>query len=61
VYFDHKSAGIWHDRTWNTPEHRVEFQTLASDRPYHYMGSGKLFARLGDAFARAMVELMQKR
>jgi hypothetical protein len=27
---------------------------VGSDRPYHYLGSGKFFVRLGDAFATAM-------
>ena len=39
----------------------VEFSQIASDRPYHYMGSGKFFVRFGDALATAMVDLLQKR
>lgn len=35
----------------------VEFSLVGSDRPYHYMGSGKFFVRFGDAMATAMVEL----
>lgn len=27
---------------------------VGSDKPYHYLGSGKFFVRLGDAFATAM-------
>lgn len=53
IYFDHTSAA-----EWKNPKDRVEFSRVASDRPYHYMGSGKLFARLGDAMAEAMGELM---
>jgi alpha-galactosidase len=33
---------------------------VGSDRPYHYLGSGKFFVRLGDAFANAMYGLMGK-
>ena len=33
---------------------------VGSDRPYHYLGSGKFFVRLGDAFATAMVEMMKQ-
>ena len=32
---------------------------VGSDRPYHYMGSGKFFVRLGDAFATAMAGMMK--
>ncbi len=32
---------------------------VGSDRPFHYLGSGKFFVRLGDAFATAMAELMK--
>ena len=33
---------------------------VASDRPYHYMGSGRFFVRFGDALAGAMVKLLKK-
>lgn len=33
---------------------------MGSDRPYHYLGSGKFFVRLGDSFASAMAELISK-
>lgn len=42
------------------PQHYHEWDTVGSDRPYHYLGSGAFFVRLGDAFADAMVELMDK-
>jgi alpha-galactosidase len=31
---------------------------VGSDRPYHYLGSGKFFVRLGDSFATAMVGMI---
>ena len=31
-----------------------------SDRPYHYLGSGKFFVRLGDSFATAMAGMQKK-
>ena len=40
------------------PEHYHEWDTVGSDRPYHYLGSGTFFARLGDSFAKAMAELI---
>ena len=42
------------------PKHYHEWDTVGSDRPYHYLGSGTFFARLGDSFATAMAELIGK-
>ena len=40
------------------PQHYHEWDTVGSDRPYHYLGSGAFFVRLGDSFANAMADLM---
>lgn len=42
------------------PEHYHEWDTVGSDRPYHYLGSGAFFVRLGDSFATSMAELIAK-
>ena len=42
------------------PEHFHEWDTVGSDRPYHYLGSGAFFVRLGDSFAKSMVELIAR-
>ena len=42
------------------PKHYHEWDTVGSDRPYHYLGSGAFFVRLGDSFARSMAELIAK-
>ena len=42
------------------PKHYHEWDTVGSDRPYHYLGSGAFFVRLGDSFANAMADLMVK-
>ena len=44
----------WAD--WREVE--AEYSARTSDRPYHYFGSGEVFYRMGDAFGRAMVELV---
>ena len=36
-----------------------KWNLVGSDRPYHYLGSGKFFVRLGDSFATSMVELIK--
>ena len=42
------------------PEHFHEWDTVGSDRPYHYLGSGAFFIRLGDSFAKAMEACMNR-
>ena len=41
-------------------KHFHEWVTVGSDRPYHYLGSGGFFVRLGDSFAGAMAQMMTK-
>lgn len=58
-FFALDALKMWTDGTWN--KRAVEFSLIGSDRPYHYMGSGKFFVRLGDALATAMADLQKKR
>ena len=39
-------------------DHFAEWCVVGSDRPYHYLGSGKFFIRFGDALANAMSNLI---
>jgi len=39
-------------------QHFAEWCVVGSERPYHYLGSGKFFVRFGDSLARQMLELM---
>ena len=41
-------------------KHFHEWVTVGSDRPYHYLGSGGFFVRLGDSFAHAMFQMLKK-
>lgn len=43
---------------WNAV--KEEYEKIASDRGYHYFGSFKTFYLMGNAFGRAMVELLKK-
>ncbi len=48
---------------WRTPQWdsvKDQWGRCGSDRPYHYLGSGKFFVRLGDAFATAMAGMIPK-
>lgn len=40
--------------------HFAEWCAVGSDRPYHYLGSGKFFVRFGDALATSMADLIKK-
>lgn len=39
-------------------QHFAEWCVVGSDRPYHYLGSGKFFVRFGDSLSQAMLKLM---
>ena len=43
------------------PAHYHQWDTVGSDRPYHYLGSGAFFVRLGDSFAQAMAGLIAEK
>ena len=51
--FEMFRSGEWSKRL-------AEASQIMSDRPYHYMGSGKFFVRFGDALAISMVDLMKR-
>jgi len=48
---------------WRTPlwdSVKDQWVRCGSDKPYHYLGSGKFFVRVGDAFATAMAGMIPK-
>ena len=47
-----------YDKGW--AKNFAVWRAIGSDRPYHYLGSGTFFARLGDSFAAAMNDLIKK-
>lgn len=47
-----------YDAGWQ--KNYYEWDLVGSDRPYHYLGSGKFFVRVGDAFASAMAGMLPK-
>lgn len=55
--YSHFSNAVF-QKGW--PQHYHEWDTVGSDRPYHYLGSGAFFVRLGDSFANAMADLIAK-
>jgi hypothetical protein len=51
---DEEKEAAWAD--WKKIE--PEYSKRTGDRPYHYFGSGEVFYRMGDAFGKAMVDLL---
>jgi alpha-galactosidase len=43
--------------TWKGPDW-VEFYNVGSERAYHYLGSARLYSRIGNALAEEMIRLM---
>jgi hypothetical protein len=41
-------------------EEKERFYKIASDRPYHYLGSGKIYFLMGHAFGEEIVEATSK-
>ena len=52
------SAFAVFEKGWQN--HFAEWCAVGSDRPYHYLGSGKFFVRFGDALAHSMADLIQQ-
>jgi hypothetical protein len=57
-FFDMRAMQMFRDGTW-AGANKEEFAKLASDRPYHYMGSAKTFFLMGNAIGEGMVELLK--
>jgi alpha-galactosidase len=45
---------VWRGPDW------VTFYNVGSDRGYHYLGSARIYYKMGKAFGQAMVELLDK-
>lgn len=53
-YWDWKADAVFR-KGWK--ENLEEWETVGSDRPYHYLGSAKCYSDIGRAFAQAMLGL----
>jgi hypothetical protein len=47
------------ENVWRGPDW-VRFYNVGSDRGYHYLGSARIYYRIGTAFGEAMIELLGK-
>ncbi|MBT3890042.1 MAG: hypothetical protein HOF72_05410, partial [Planctomycetaceae bacterium] len=52
------SAFAVYEKGWQN--HFAQWCAVGSDRPYHYLGSGKFFVRFGDALANSMAGLIEQ-
>jgi hypothetical protein len=59
-FYDKKAEAMFRDGSWRKKETSAEFSRIASDRPFHFMGSGKTFFLMGNAIGEGMVELLKK-
>ena len=48
------NEGVWTGPDW------VKFYNVGSERGYHYLGSARIYYRMGKAFGEGMVELLGK-
>jgi len=48
------NQGVWTGPDW------VKFYNVGSERGYHYLGSARIYYRMGKAFGEGMVELLGK-
>jgi hypothetical protein len=48
------NKGVWRGPDW------VKFYNVGSERGYHYLGSARIYYRIGLALAKGMVELLKK-
>jgi len=46
--------GVWKGPDW------VKFYNVGSERGYHYLGSARIYCRMGKAFGEGMIELLGK-
>lgn len=60
-YYDKKAEAMFRDGSWKNKETSADFYKIASDRPFHYMGSGKTFFLMGNAIGEGMVGLLDKK
>jgi alpha-galactosidase len=59
-YYDTKAHELFEKGYWKgTDEQKALWKTVGNDRPYHYLGSGKTYYLKGQAFGKAMLEMIK--
>ena len=57
-FYDPVADELFRHDVWKGPD-KDRFYRIASDRPYHYLGSGKTYYLMGRAFGEGMLELLE--
>ncbi|MGE4620420.1 MAG: sialate O-acetylesterase [Planctomycetota bacterium] len=57
-YWDWEADKMYRDDVWKKEDEKHKFYRIASDRPYHYLGSGKIYYLMGWAMGHGMMELL---
>ena len=57
--YDMQAHALYEADVWKGPD-KERYYRIASDRPYHYLGSGKVYYLMGRAFGEAMIELLEQ-
>ena len=58
-FWDPIAQQLYDEDVWKGEE-KDRFYKIASDRPYHYLGSGKIYFLMGHAFGKEMVEVLKR-
>lgn len=59
-YYDTKAHELYEKNYWKgTPEEKAAWEKVGNDRPYHYLGSGKTYYLKGQAFGKAMLQMLK--
>ena len=57
-YWDWEADQMFRDGVWKKEDEKEKYYRIASDRPYHYLGSGKIYFMMGHAFGQGMKRLV---
>lgn len=61
-YYDTAAQELFEKQYWKgTDEQKAEWEKVGNDRPYHYLGSGKTYYLKGQAFGKAMLNMLDDR
>lgn len=60
-FYDLKAEKMFRDGVWRRKDEAHKYYRIASERPFHYLGSGKIFYLMGHAFGEGMKELLSKK
>ena len=58
-FWDFEAEKMCNADVWKGPD-KAKFYRIASERGYHYLGSGKIVFLMGHAFGEGMIELLKK-